>query len=43
MTTSAELQIVQQIKEECCYVAFDPVKEEVRDGLRAAKAGAGAW
>jgi len=27
-TTSAELQIVQQIKEECCYTAFDPVKEE---------------
>merc|ERR1711871_728387 len=27
-TTSAELQIVQQIKEECCYVAYDPVKEE---------------
>jgi len=27
-TTSAEMQIVQQIKEECCYVAFDPVKEE---------------
>lgn len=27
-TTSAEMQIVQQIKEECCYVAFDPAKEE---------------
>jgi len=27
-TTSAELQIVQQIKEQCCYVAYDPAKEE---------------
>jgi len=27
-TTSAEMQIVQQIKEECCHVAFDPIKEE---------------
>jgi centractin len=26
-TTSAEMQIVQQIKEACCYVAFDPAKE----------------
>jgi len=27
-TTSAEMQIVQQIKEDCCHVAYDPVKEE---------------
>jgi len=28
LTTSAELQIVQQIKEDHCYVAFDYAKEE---------------
>ena len=28
MTTSAEFEIVRQIKEQCCYVAFNPQKEE---------------
>ncbi len=28
MTTSAELEIVRQIKESCAYVAFNPQKEE---------------
>jgi centractin len=28
LTTSAELEIVRQIKESCAYVAFNPQKEE---------------
>ena len=28
MSTSAEFEIVRQMKEQCCYVAFNPQKEE---------------
>jgi centractin len=28
LVTSAELEVVRQIKETCCYVAYNPQKEE---------------
>lgn len=33
MTTSAEFEIVRQMKEQCCYVAFNPTKEEENRNL----------
>jgi len=35
-TTSAEMQIVQQIKEQHCRIAFDPLKEEEESSYSAA-------
>jgi centractin len=34
MTTSAEFEIVRQMKEQCCYVAFNPQKEEENKNLQ---------
>ncbi len=34
MTTSAEFEIVRQIKEQCCYVAYNPQKEEENKSLQ---------
>jgi hypothetical protein len=46
-TTSSEREIVRQIKETCCYVAFNPQREEGGPGTSSVggdkkKTGAGA-